>query len=271
MSGRMIAAAVLLIVVVVFASWIAPYRPGELSGEPLRPPSLEHVLGTNNVGQDLASQLLVGARTSLTIALLAGVSAVAVGLLVGLSAAWLGRWVDVAALRLIDVTLVLPRLPLLILLGAYAGTTVIGTAAAIAATGWAGPARLLRARALGVRRRGDLRAAVGFGAGPSHLLRRHLLPELGPLVAAALVATATRAVMMEAGLALLGIGDLTRPSWGTTIREALAFRALFRVDAWMWWLLPPVLAVSLTVYVATLLGAALDTRANPRAERKAAE
>jgi len=271
MSTRLIAGAVLLVVAIVAASWLAPYRPGALSGEPLRPPSREHLLGTNNVGQDLASQLLVGTRTSLTIALVAGVSAVAAGLVVGLSAAWLGRWADVAALRLIDLTLVLPRLPLLILLGAYAGTTVLGTALAIAATGWAGPARLLRARALGVRRRGDLRAAVGFGASPGHLLRRHLLPELGPLVATALVATATRAVMMEAGLALLGIGDLTRPSWGTTIREALAFRALFRVDAWTWWLVPPVIAVSLTVYGASLLGTALDVRANPRAERKAGE
>lgn len=215
--------------------------------------------------------MLAGARTSLTIALLAGVGSVGVGLAVGLGAAWAGRWADVTALRLIDLALVLPRLPLLILLGAYAGTTMVGIAAAIAATGWPGPARLLRARALGLRRRGDLRAAVGFGASPVHLLRRHLLPELGPLVAAALIGNATRAVMMESGLALLGIGDLTRPSWGTTIREALAFRALFRVDAWSWWLLPPVLAVSLTVYGASLLGAALDVRANPRSGRKAEE
>lgn len=268
--GVLVTGATLIVLLGIwFAGEFAPYRAAALSGEPLAPPDADHWLGTNKVGQDVASQMLLGARTSLAVAVLAGGGAIVVGAAVGLSAAWSGRAADLVLMRVTDLALVIPRVPLLILVAAYLGTSLWGTVAAISATSWAPIARVLRARARGFRGHGYIRAAAGFNAPMVYVLRRHLLPEVAPVLLAAFVAAAGRAIMIEAGLALLGIGDPTRVSWGSIIREAIEFRSLFRTDAWRWWLLPPVVAVSMAVYATSLLATALDARANPRAARRA--
>jgi len=267
--GWLVAAATLVVLLSIWiAGEFAPYRAAALSGEPLAPPDADHWLGTNKVGQDVASQMLLGARASIAVAVLAGGGAIAVGAVVGLSAAWSVRTADLVLMRMTDLALVVPRVPLLILVAAYLGASIGGTVLAIAATSWAPIARVIRARARGFRGQGHIRATAGFNAPMVYVLRRHLLPEVAPVLLASFVAAAGRAIMIEAGLALLGIGDPTRVSWGSIIREAIEFRSLFRTDAWRWWLLPPVLAVSLAVYSTSLLATALDARANPRAARR---
>ena len=254
-------------VLAVVAPSVSPYRTTELSGRPLEAPGADHLLGTNSVGQDVLSQLLSGARVSIVVAAVAGGGAVLVGALVGMLAGWLGGGVDAVLMRFVDVVLVVPKVPLLILVGSYAGPALGSIAVIIALTSWPPGARVVRSQVLSLRRRAHLKAATGFGAGTLHVLRHHVVPEIGLILAAGLVGTAGRAVMLEAGLAFLGLGDPSRASWGSMMRDALDFGVLFETDAWQWWLLPPLTAVSLLLLGMAFVGVGVEARLNPRLAR----
>jgi peptide/nickel transport system permease protein len=251
----------------VAAPRLAGYRVTELSAEPLEAPSLAHLLGANLVGQDVFSQIVYGARMSLFMALVAGGGTVALGAVVGMVAGWAGGRTDAVLMRVVDIFLVIPSLPLLIVLGAYAGPSMTAIAAIIAITAWPPSARIIRSQVLSLRRRADLQASVGFGARGPHILRRHVIPEVGLIAAASFVGAAGRAVMMEAGLAFLGLGDPTRASWGRLMRDALDFDALFNTSAWQWWLLPPAVCVAVFLLGLTFIGIGLEQRINPRLAR----
>jgi peptide/nickel transport system permease protein len=253
----------------LFAPRLAGYRVTELAGEPLESPSGGHFLGTNLVGQDVASQIVYGARMSLFMAVVAGGLTVFAGALIGMIAGWAGGRTDAVLMRVVDLFLVIPSLPLLIVLGAYAGPSMTAIAVIVAATAWPPSARVIRSQVLSLRRRAHLQASVGFGARSTHVLWRHVMPEVGLIAAASFVGAAGRAVMMEAGLAFLGLGDPTRASWGRLIRDALDFDALFNTSAWQWWLLPPAVCITFFLLGLTFLGVALEQRINPRLTRHA--
>lgn len=255
--------------IAIFAGFIAPYRTTQIAGLPLESPTLHHLLGTNNIGQDIFSQMVSGARVSLLIGLIAGAATVLIGAIVGTIAGWRGGATDAVLMRITDLVMVVPGLPLLIVLAAYAGTSLAAVATVIALTSWPGPARVLRSQVLSLRNRAHLRAAVGFGGGTLHVLRRHIVPEISLLLAAALVGNAGRAVMMEAGLAFLGLGDPLRASWGQVMRDALNFPSVFDTPVWRWWLVPPIVAIVLLLLGLTFLGLAIEVRLTPRLARHA--
>ncbi|MEW6474797.1 MAG: ABC transporter permease [Actinomycetota bacterium] len=266
-----------LAVVAVFAGlalaapWLSGYRTTELAGRPLEPPSAAHLLGTNGVGQDVATQLLHGARVSLFVAVLAGGGTLLIGAFIGMVAGWAGGVVDALLMRFVDLMLVVPRVPLLIVVAAYAGPGLTVLSAIIALTSWPPTARVVRSQVLSLRRRAHIKAALGFGGTPGQILRRHVLPEVGLILAAGLVGAAARAITFEAGLAFLGLGDPSRASWGAILRDAIDFgSSLFFTDAWKWWLLPPIVAVSLLLLGVTFLGVGLEQRINPRLTRHTA-
>lgn len=250
-----------------FGDELAPYRATALSGPSLHAPGAGHLLGTNLLGQDVFSQLVLGTRVSVEVALLAGLGTVLLGGAIGITAGWFGGMVDAALMRFTDLVLVVPRLPLLLLAGALAGGSVTVLSLLIAVTFWPVAARVLRSQVLSLRARTHVRAATGFGAGAWHQLRRHILPELALLAVAELIGAATRAVVLQAGLAFLGVGSVTQPSWGAMTRDAINYRALFVTPAWRWWLLPPVLAVVVLVTGIALLGTAAEGRLSPRLGR----
>ena len=252
------------VVLALSAPYIAPYRTIELAGDPLESPSGAHLLGTNGVGQDLASQMLSGARVSMFVALLAGGGTLLIGAAFGMVAGWAGGTTDAVLMRIVDLVLVIPKIPLLIVVATYAGPGLSMLAVIIALTSWPPTARVVRSQVLSLRRRAHVKAATGFGGSPAQLLRRHILPEIGLILIAGLVGAAGRAITFEAGLAFLGLGDPTRASWGAILRDALDFGGLFYTDAWTWWLLPPVVAVSLLLLGVTFLGVGVEQRINPR-------
>ena len=247
--------------------WLTHYRTTALAGQPLEPPSAAHLLGTNGVGQDLASQFLNGARVSLFVAVLAGGGTLLIGALVGMVAGWAGGAVDAVLMRIVDLVLVVPKVPLLIVIGTYAGPSLPVISLIIALTGWPPTARIVRSQVLSLRRRAHIKAAVGFGATTGQVLRRHILPEVGLILTAGLVGAAGRAVAFEAGLAFLGLGDPSRASWGAILRDANDFGGIFFTDAWKWWLLPPLVAISLLLLGVTFIGVGLEQRINPRLTR----
>ncbi len=249
------------------APWLAQYRTTELAGSPLEAPDAAHWLGTNGVGQDLASQILNGARVSLFVAVLAGGGTLLMGALVGMVSGWAGGVVDAVLMRVVDLVLVVPKVPLLIVIGTYAGPSLTVISLIIALTGWPPTDRVVRSQVLSLRRRAHIKAAIGFGGTSSQILRRHILPEVALILSAGFVGAAGRAIAFEAGLAFLGLGDPTRASWGAILRDANDFGGLFFTDAWKWWLVPPLVAVSLLLLGMTFLGVGLEQRINPRLTR----
>lgn len=256
-----------VVVAFAFGGRLAPYRATALAGPSLQSPRSTYLLGTNLLGQDVLSQLILGTRVSVEVALLAGMGTVVLGGLVGVTAGWFRGFTDAVLMRITDLVLVIPKFPLLLLAGALTGGSVTALSLLIALTFWPVAARVLRAQVLTLRGRTHVRAAAGFGAGSWHQLRHHILPDLALLGVAEFIGAAARAVVLQAGLAFLGVGSVTQPSWGAMTRDALAYRGLFVTSAWKWWLLPPVVAVMFLVTGIALLGTAAERHLSPRLAR----
>lgn len=252
----------------VAAPWVAPYDPSGFVGRPLEPPSARHWLGTNDVGQDILSELIWGARASLAVATLAATTSLAAAAVIGTLAGYRRGWTDALLMRVVDGVLAVPHLPLMILLAVYLPPSATSTALVIALLAWPIPARVIRAQTLAVGGRGYIAAARLFGGPTPYVIGRHLLPALGPILAATFIALAGRAVMLEAGLAFLGLGDPLAKSWGLVMRAALDYQGIFFTAQWTWWLLPAGLNVTLLILGFTLVGMGLEQRLDPRLRRR---
>ncbi len=253
-----------LVVVAVLAPYLAPYDPRAIAGDALEPPSSRHLLGTNDAGADIFSALVWGARATLTVSVAATALVLAIGVALGLLAGLRGGLAETVVMRLSDVVLALPAIPLLIFLGALAGPSRGFAILSIGLLVWPQVARVVRSQALSLRTRGFVASARGFGGGPLYVMRRHLIPALAPVIAANLAFVAGLAVTIEAGLAFIGLGDPNSVSWGAMLERALAHQALYVTSIWLWWLLPAGLAITLAVLGFTFIGVGLEPRFNPR-------
>lgn len=255
---------VVLALVALLAPWISPYNPGALSGEPLEPPSLHHLLGTDDIGRDVLAQIIWGARTSLLTAVAAAALAVSVGTLTGVTVALIGGRVDFLAMRAVDIMLSLPIVPLLLVVVALAGPGRSTVILAIGLVAWPRLTRVLRSQTLTIRQRGYIHAARRFGGGVPYILRRHVIPAVAPLIVASFVATAGIAVGLDSGLAFLGLADPTQVSWGRLLdTNRLQGEGLYASAAWVWMVLPAGVAVTLAVLGFAFVGVALEPRTNP--------
>ncbi len=264
----MIGIVVLLLIglMAIFADDLSPYDPAERVGRPFQPPSARHPLGTNDVGQDILSEIMHGARISLAVGVLAALLAVLIGTLAGVVAGYYGRAVDAVIMRVVDLVLVIPFLPLMILLAAFLGPSFRNLIIVMAALTWARPARVIRSQTLGLRGRDYIEAARAIGARDRRILVRHVLPGVLPLSLAQLVLAASTAILVEASLSFLGLGDPTAKSWGTILYYAQV-RGAFLSGAWVWWVIPPGLMITLTVLGFAFTGFALEEFLDPRLRR----
>ena len=314
-KGGRIGLVLLLIVVLtaIFAPLLSGHDPLVQTVQSFESPSWGHPLGTNHAGQDIWSQLVYGARTSLLVGLLVAMLSTILAALIGTSAALVGGVYDRVVMRLVDAFIVMPVIILLILLSVYVdpnlgsgavtsiefligivifgvslymvrslgwiGLLIIGPIIALVilsrdllpSTGgliiilsllcWQGGARTLRAQSLSLKERPHIAAARGFGGSTWYIMRRHIIPDLGPLLVADFVFSVRHAVFLQAGLAFLGIGDPNVVSWGSMISDAHEWIFL---DAWRWWLVPAGVALSMTIIAITLIGSALESALDPR-------
>ena len=254
---------ILLAATAVFAPWVAPYNPEETSGGPFEAPSRLHLLGTNDIGQDILSELIFGARISLVIGFLAAIVAISIGTAVGTVAGYFGGWVDTVLMRAVDVVLVIPFLPLMILLAAYLGPSFWNIILVIGLLVWARPARVLRSQVLSLRSLEYIDAARALGASAGRILSLHVLPGVISLSLAQFILAASNAILIEASLSFLGLGDPTAKSWGSILYYAQV-RSAFLTGAWLWWVLPPGLLITLAVLGFAFTGFALEEVLNPR-------
>lgn len=269
LSGPGVFGAALLAIVggaALLAPLLAPYDPSLQVAVPFAAPSWSHPLGTNDVGQDLLSELMYGARVSLLIGAMAALMATVVGTTVGLLAGFFRGTVEAVLMRSVDVLLALPFLPLVIVVGVYVGPGLVTEVVVIGAVIWARAAREIRSQVLSLCEQGYVEAARAMGAPARYLLRRHLVPAVVPLVIPQLVRAANSAILLDASLSFLGLGDPTAKSWGMTLYYANA-RSAFLTDAWLWWVLPPGVCLAAVGLGLALVGHALEEWAQPRRQK----
>lgn len=261
-SGK--AGIIILLVMIaaaVFAPLLSRYDPMQQSTASLLAPSFTHWLGTNQVGQDIWSQLLYGARTSLMVGFGVGVLSLIPSILFGVSSALIGGIYDKIVMRIADAFIVIPMIMVAILVAAYIRPDLFVLVLLLAALSWQGGARMIRAQALSLKEMGHISAARTFGAGLFYIARKHIVPDLGPILLVEFIYGVKRAVFIEAGLAFLGIGDPMLVSWGTMMRDAMKFSYL---NVWVWWLVPAGVALSTTIIGLTFISHAAESVLDPR-------
>lgn len=231
-------------------------------GGVLQPPSTTYLLGTDDNGRSVLTLLIWGARVSLLVGLLATVISMVIGTLVGLLSGYFGGWPGALLFRLTEWFLVIPFLPLAIVLASVLGRSLLNIALVIGVTSWTSTALLIRSQTLSIKERAYLERARGLGAGHLHLLRRHVLPNVAPLVFANTTLTVAVAILAETTLSFLGLGDPTRVSWGSMLEDAFRVGAI-TTGSW-WFIVPPGLCVVLVVLSFTLIGQALESVLDPR-------
>lgn len=248
----------------LLAPVLAQHDPAGVSGSALTRPSASHWLGTDIPGRDLFAQLVYGARTSLVVAVAGAAVAVLGAIVVGVLPALAGGAADALSMRAVVFLLAVPGLPLLVLVGAMVGDSRAAVIVLIGTIGVAPNARVLRSQTLSLRQRGFVAVSRGLGGGSGYVLRRHIVPALGPLLVIGYVNWAGVAIGLEAGLSFLGVGDPTGVSWGLTLNRALTQPGIYFSAMWTWWVLPAGLAITATVLGCTFVGVALEPRFNPR-------
>jgi len=259
----------LFLVIAVIGPWIAPYPPGATlsttNGVP-QPPSAAHWLGTTQVQQDVLSQMLVGGRSVMLVAFLAGGVATVLSVVVGVTAGYIGGYADDLLSMLANFFLVLPALPLLIVifgfLPASGGSNDLLIGLIIAITGWAWGARVLRAQTLSLRTRDYVDSARLAGERTWRILGSEILPNLLPIVASSFLFTVLYAVGTYIAMAFLGLVSPAHWNWGTMLFWAQSANA--EVSGYWWWWLPPGLAVAFLGTALALLNFGIDEFINPR-------
>jgi peptide/nickel transport system permease protein len=251
--------------IAIFAPWIAPYDPDEKifvePGDLLAPPDAEHLLGRDDAGKDVLSQLIYGARVSLTVGFVASFMAMFIGTTVGLVAGYYGGRIGNALMRLVDFLLVIPDLPLMLVIISIWGRGLLKIILVIGLLGWTYTARLVRSQVLSLKERQFVLRAKALGASNFRTIMRHIFPQVLPIILAETVLSISGAIIAESSLSFLGLGDPMLISWGMMLNFAFE-RAISRM-AW-WFLLPPGFAIVWVSLGLVLMGSALEEIVNPR-------
>jgi peptide/nickel transport system permease protein len=253
----------IFILVAIFGPILEKTDPSALSTAVLKSPSAHHWLGTTQTGQDVFAELIDGTRVSLLVGFLAAIIATALSLIVGLTAGYAGGTADELLSALANVFLVIPALPLVIVLAGYLPSKgSVSIAIIISVTGWAWGARVLRAQTLSIRKRDFVEAARATGEGPLRIIFAEILPNELAIVASGFLFTVIFAILTQAGLAFLGLSNVSVWSWGTMLYWAQNDQAL-QEGAW-WWFVPPGLCLALLGTGLAMINFGIDEFINPR-------
>jgi peptide/nickel transport system permease protein len=248
-----------VVLVALFAGFLSPRSPFEIVGQPFATPGASHWLGTDSLGRDVLAGLIHGARTTLLIAVLSTLAAVAFGAGVGALAGYFGGWIDDLLMRLTEIFQTIPSFLFAIVLIAILSPSAINLVIAIATVSWPPIARVVRGEVLSVKSREYVQAAVVAGQGDLAILAKQVLPNtLSPLIVTGSLLVAT-AILVESALSFLGLGAPNQMSWGFMVGAARSFLR----DAW-WLVTLPGLTIMLTVLAINLVGEGLNDALNPR-------
>jgi peptide/nickel transport system permease protein len=258
----------LFVFVAVFAPLLASSDGLEVTkatGGVLQSPSGHYPLGTDDNGRSILTLLIWGSRISLFVGLLATLISMVIGTLIGLMSGFFEGWTASLLFRFTEWFLVIPFLPLALVLASVLGRSLLNIAIVIGVTSWPGTALLIRSQTLSIKERPYMERAKVLGAGRAQQMRKHVLPNVMPMVFAETTLTVAVAILAETTLSFLGLGDPTRVSWGSMLDDAFSVGAM-TTGAW-WFIVPPGVCVVLVVLSFTLVGQALEEVLNPRLRR----
>jgi peptide/nickel transport system permease protein len=255
---------VIYLFLAIFGHMLAPYDPSfQNYSEILKPPSAQHLLGTTQLGQDVLSQLLVGAGPTLEIGFLAGVVATALSIIIGVGAGYYAGTAGEGLSLLSNVFLVIPQIPLLVVISSLdPRASNLIYALVLALLGWAWGARVLRAQTIALAQQDFVLAARASGEPAWRIILFEILPNELPVVATSFVYTVVGAIGSYVALCFLGLVNLNSWNWGTMLYYAQSQQALTS-GAW-WWFVPPGIAVALILLAMVMLNFGLDEFINPR-------
>ena len=250
-----------LFLVAAVPSAFAPHDPSRIDVRNiLEPPSVDHPFGTDELGRDVLSRMVHGARISMEVGFVAMGIATVIGLMIGLIAGFYGRWVDAALMRFVDIMLCFPSFFLILAVIAFLGPSIVNIMAIIGLTSWMGAARLVRAEMLSLKERDFVAAARAQGAGDLRIIFRHILPNaIAPILVWATLGVAG-AILVESSLSFLGIGvQPPTPSWGNMLTAGKD-----NIETAWWLSVYPGMAILVTVLGYYLLGEGIQDAADPR-------
>jgi peptide/nickel transport system permease protein len=254
------------VVVALVAPWIAPYDPFAFVGDPFLKPSMTHILGTDQVGRDIFSRVIFGTRISLLVGLVASGITIVIGSVIGLVSGYLGGWPDNVLMRITDLFLILPSLPLMLIMAAILGKGITNIIIVIAVLDWTATARMVRSQTLSLKERPFTEASRAIGSTDLHTIARHIVPNVFPLVFANGMIAIVDAILSEAGLSFLGFGDPSAPSWGMVLHFADTAGAT--VNGYWWYIVPPGICIMLLVMGFAFISYSTDQILNPRLRRR---
>ncbi len=255
---------IFFLIVVIFGPILLPFSSSDFGTveDIMQPPNAQHILGTDDMGRDVLANLISGGRISLLIGILATLISMIIGTFIGISSGYFGKGIDNFFMRLTDFFLVIPWLPLMMVLAAILGTNIWNIIFVIGLTSWAGTARVVRSQTLSIKERQFIERTVSIGASHKHIMIKHILPNVFPLIFANTVLVASVAIVSETTLSFLGLGDPSMASWGMMLHYAFESGAA-SVGAY-WFYLPPGICVVAVVLSFTLMGYAFDEILNPK-------
>ncbi|MDC9823571.1 ABC transporter permease [Devosia sp. ZB163] len=252
-----------VILVAIFAPLLTEYSPTQRVGRPHQPPSADHLLGTTRLGYDVFTRLLYGARISLAVGFGAGLLITVIGTVLGIIAGYKGGVVDEVITFLTNMVLVIPNLPLLLVLAAFIGqASPLVIAVILGFTSWAWGVRVTRSETLSIRQRDFVKSAEMLGEPGWRIMAFEIFPNLISIVGINFIGSVLFAVITEATLEFLGLGDPNTVSWGIMLYNAQNASAL-SVGAW-WDILTPCVALAVLGLGLALINFAIDEIANPR-------
>ncbi|MFA7106738.1 MAG: ABC transporter permease [Candidatus Izemoplasmatales bacterium] len=254
-----------LFVLAIFAPIIAPYNPYDVTERAAKglSPSWEHLLGTTiTTGQDIFSMLIYGTRVSLLVGLITGIAIAFLGAILGIIAGYIGGMADNLIMRIVDVMLVIPTLPLTIVITNLFGKSYFIIVLIFVVFGWTGLARVIRSLVLVLKNSNYVKAAELAGASRWHIMTKHILPGVSHLLIMNTALTCAGIMVAEAGLSFLGLGDPTAISWGKMLADAQSGGALL-FGHW-WWIIAPGIGIFIAVFSFMRIGLVMEEILNPR-------
>lgn len=259
-----LAITLVFLAMAIFAGVISPFSPLDTSaGSPFEKPGANHIFGTDDLGRDILSGIIYGARVSLTIGLFAAVTSTLIGILIGAISGYFGGWIDDVLMRLTEMFMVIPLFVLGLLLVTLFGPNIVNLIIVISILSWPQSARLVRAEVLSIKDRNFVEAARSLGSGHVNIIFSHILPNALATVVVAGSLRVSTAILIEAGLSYLGLADPNHVSWGLMLYWAQRF---IRHAPWL--AIFPGLAISLATLGFILVGDALNDALNPRRKER---
>lgn len=254
-----------MILVAIFAPLIAPYDPFAMVGTPFQAPCGEFWLGTNDVGQDIFSELVYGTRTSLLVGILSALICMLIGVTIGICAGWFGGWADRFLMKITTFFITIPYLPAIIILAAFTRSGVWTTAVILGVMSWPGLARVIRSQTMQIKTKDYILTVRAMGASSFYILTRHILRELFPFLMYRVSDRIKSGILSESSLSFLGLGDPVSKSWGSIIYYAQSKSALL-TGSWVWWIIPAGACICFVCFGLIMISYYTESKTDSRVE-----